>query len=356
MKRAAIAMLLFAVLRAEGQQNLGYWTAYALKSVTHYRQQIERGEPIRVLAIHRGAPIRKPQLDDPDLEVVDILGADDPTTRLDLFDRLAAKFSATPFECIVISGLQAHEVIKVEQFVRRQMRGPNRIAIVATTTNVRSAPLAVVGNNTFARLQALKAFRLLDGSPQVAPKMIIDNSPVLPERRAWVRCIAKTPRDEQTVSDADVCYRNAIGKKDTQKAVEWEEAIEDLGVALMIDGQEAIDKRVFKRGWGLERYFPRLALADFLSRLGDCHSVHREFEDPQSKSVAEMRAEIYARCPPPPTTHESLLFLDPLLRAIPPELRIAGAANHDLSRGVDGQSQLLPPFAPPIAWSDIALY
>jgi len=340
-RRLSLSLFLLATLRIAAAENLGYWTVHALGTVTYYRQQIDRGAPIRVLALHRGAPIRRPSLDVPELDVVDVLDAADPATTLDLYARISGAYDRRPFECIVISGLATAEVVTVEQFVRHQHRAQHRIAIVATTTDVRSAPFAVTKDNVaYARLQALKSYGLLDGAPR-AGATIIDRTPVQPGYRTWVHCIPRTPRDGETVSDEGVCYRNAIARRNATARPAWEEAIGDLAVAIMLDPKEAVDKVIYKRGWGYERYFPRLGLADFLSRLGDCNAVHRELDDPDSKSDAAMRRDVYARCP----RRTSLLFVDPQLGAIPSELGRAA-----------GDAELLPPFAPRIAWSDIALF
>ncbi|HEX7832141.1 MAG TPA: hypothetical protein VF787_20960, partial [Thermoanaerobaculia bacterium] len=268
MKRFVFIAMLLCATHLNAQQNLGYWTAYALGGIKYFNDKIERGEPIRVLAIGRSdAPVREPQLRYPELTIVDTLQADAPNATLDLAETLAGIHKITPFECIVMFGLKAHEIVRVEQFVRAQTRAGRRIMIVATSTDVRSAPLAVVGNRTYARLEALRAYRLLDGSPRQRAR-VIDSTPIQDEHRAWVRCLAPTPRDEATITQAGICYRNAIEKK--KSAETFEQAIEDLAVAIMLDGVEAVDKNVYVRGWGYDRYFPRFELADLLARLGQC--------------------------------------------------------------------------------------
>ena len=103
----------------------------------------------------------------------------------------------------------------------------------------------------------------------------------------------------------------------------------------MIQPDEAVDHQMYRRGWGYERYYPRLGMADFLARLPDCAAAHRELK--RSIASAELRKPLLQRCAP-----QSVLRLDPSLHAIPPEF-LGGA----------GAAEALPPFAPRVAWSDI---
>ncbi|HYK02158.1 MAG TPA: hypothetical protein VE974_10410 [Thermoanaerobaculia bacterium] len=314
--------------------NLGFWTAEALRGVAAYRGMIEQRKPIRVLALHRKQLIRGPELNDPRLFLTGILEIDEKRVPLDLYDRIAGAFARAPFDCIVLSDLSATDFLKVEQFVRNQ---PARIAVVATTMELRTAPFAVVNEVVYTRQLALKAYRMLDGTPRRGP-VVLDRVPIKPAYRRYVNCEAKNARENATWSDEGICYQNAIARRDKNQREEWEHAIADLAVAVMIQPDEAYDYQIYKRGWGYERYFPRLGLADFLARLPDCAAVHRELK--RSIASSEMRKPLLDRCPA-----QSVLRLDPPAGAIPSEL---------VSAGVDGDSELLPQFAPSVLWSDIA--
>jgi hypothetical protein len=309
--------------------NVGYWTAEALLGVREYRALIEQRKPIRVLALHRKQLIRGPELDDPRLSVAAILAVDE--TR-DLYDRIAGVFARTPFECIVVSDLTVTDFLKVEQFVRSR---PAPIAVVATTMELRTAPFAVVDDVLYTRQLALKAYRMLDGAPRRA-RVVLDRVPIKAAFRRYVNCEARNARENDTWSDEGICYQNAIARRDQDRREEWEQAIADLAVAVMIQPDEAYDHQIYRRGWGYERYFPHLGMADFLARLPDCPAAHRELK--RSIANAEMRKPLLDRCPA-----QSVLRLDPPAGAIPSELD-----------GTSGMTELLPPFAPQVAWSDIA--
>lgn len=327
-----LTCLLFAMCIAAfhaAAANVGYWTAEALLGVREFRARIEERKPIRVLALHREQLIRGPELDDPRLSVAAILEVDD--TR-DLHDRIAGVFARTPFECIVVSDLTATDFLKVEQFVHGQSAP---IAVVATTMELRTAPFAIVDDVLYTRQLALKAYGLLDGAPRRGP-VVLDRVPVKPAYRRYVNCEAKTVREHDTWSDEGICYQNAIARRDQDRREEWEHAIADLAVAVMIQPDEAYDHQIYRRGWGYERYFPHLGMADFLARLPDCAAAHRELK--RSIAGAELRKPLLARCPA-----QSVLRLDPPEGPVPPEL--SGSA---------GMAELLPPFAPQVAWSDIA--
>ena len=313
--------------------NIGFWTAEALRGVAVYRGLIDERKPIRVLALHRKQLIRGAELDDPRLSVAGILEVDDSKVPLDLYDRIAGAFARTPFDCIVVSDLSATDFLKVEQFVRSQ---PAPIAVVATTMELRTAPLAVVNEVVYTRQLALKAYRMLDGVPRRGA-VVLDKVPIKPAYRRYVNCEAKNARENDTWSDEGVCYKNAIARREKSQREEWELAIADLAVAVMIQPDEAYDHQIYKRGWGYERYYPRLGMADFLARLQDCAAAHRELK--RSIASPEMRKPLLDRCPA-----QSVLRLDPPARAIPSELYAAG---------IDGHPELLPPFAPRVAWSDI---
>lgn len=322
--------------------NVGFWVAEALRGVAAYRVLIEQRKPIRVLALYRQQLIRPRELDDPRLSLAGILEVDETRVPLDLYDRMAGTFARTPFDCIVVGDLSATDFLQVEQFVRSR---PAPIAVVATTMELRTAPFAVVNEVVYARQLALKAYGMLDGVPRRG-RVVLDKVPVKPAYRRYVNCEAKDAREHDTWSDEGLCYKNAIARRDKKQREEWEQAIADLSVAVMIKPDEAYDHQVYKRGWGYERYYPRLGMADFLARLPDCAAAHRELK--RSIASAEMRKPLLERCPA-----QSVLRLDPPARAIPPELRWTSAAGDDLSLGVDGHSELLPPFAPRVAWSDI---
>jgi hypothetical protein len=327
-----ILCLLFAMCMAAANAaaaNVGFWTAEALQGVAAYRALIEQRKPIRILALYRQELIRGPELDDPRLSVAAILAVDG--TR-DLYDRIAGVFARTPFECIVVSDLTATDFLKVEQFVRSQ---PAPIAVVATTMELRTAPFAVVGDVVYTRQLALKAYRMLDGAPRRG-QVVLDRVPIKPAYRRYVNCEARNARENDTWSDEGICYQNAIARRDQDRREDWEQAIADLTVAVMIQPDEAYDHQIYRRGWGYERYFPHLGMADFLARLPDCAAAHRELK--RSIASAEMRKPLLDRCPA-----QSVLRLDPPAGAIPSELG-----------GPAGVTELLPPFAPRVAWSDIA--
>jgi hypothetical protein len=323
--------------------NLGYWTAEALSGVAAYRGLMEQRKPIRVLALHRRQLIRGADLDDTRLSVAGILEVDETKVPLDLYDRLAGAFARRPFDCIVVSDLSTTDFLKVEQFVRGQ---PERIAVVATTMELRTAPFVVFNEVIYTRQLALKAYRMLDGAPRRGP-VVLDKVPIKPAYRQYANCQAKTARENDTWSDEGVCYKNAIARRDKNQRQEWEQAIADLAVAVMIEPNEAYDHQIYRRGWGYERYYPRLGMADFLGRLSDCAGAHRELK--RSIASLEMRKPLLDRCPA-----QSVLRLDSPARAIPSELYGATVAGNDLAAAVDGHPELLPPFAPRVAWSDIA--
>jgi hypothetical protein len=335
-------LLTLCIALEAAASNVGFWTAEALRGVAAYRQLIEQRKPIRVLALHRRQLIRGPELDDPRLSLAGILEVDESKVPLDLYDRIAGAFARTPFDCIVVSDLSATDFVKVEQFVRSQ---PARIAVVATTMELRTAPFAVVNEVVYTRQLALKAYGMLDGAPRRGP-VVLDKVPIKPAYRRFVNCEAKNARENDTWSDEGVCYQNAIARRGKDQRAEWEQAIADLAVAVMIQPDEAYDHQIYKRGWGYERYYPRLGMADFLARLQDCAAVHRELE--RSIASPEMRKPLLDRCPA-----QSVLRFDPPAQTIPPELYGTTASGNDVSAGVDGHPELLPPFTPRVAWSDI---
>lgn len=336
-----VCLLLTLCTALEGRaSNVGFWIAEALRGV--YRERIEQGKPIRVLAIHRKELIRVPELDDPRLALVGILEVDERRVPVDLYDRIAGAFARTPFDCIVVSDLPATDFLKVEQFIRGQRA---RIAVVATTMDLRTAPFAVVNEVVYTRQLALKAYGMLDGVPRRGP-IVLDKMPVKPVYRRYVNCEAKNAHEGDTWSDEGICYKNAIARRDARRREEWEQAIADLAVAVMIEPVEKNDHQIYKRGWGYERYYPRLGMADFLARLQDCPAAHRELK--RSIAGPEMRKPLLERCPA-----QSVLRLDTPQNGIPSELHRAAAAGSDVSGGVDGHPELLPPFAPRVAWSDI---
>ena len=343
MRMAKICLLLTMCTTLEAAaSNVGFWTAEALKGVAVYRERIDEGKPIRVLALHRKQLIRLPELDDPRLSLAGILEVDEANAGLDLYDRLAGAFARTPFDCIVVSDLTATDFLKVEQFVRGQ---PVRIAVVATTMELRTAPFAIVNEVVYTRQLALKAYGMLEGAPRRGP-VVLDRVPVKAAYRRYVNCDAKNARDNDTWSDEGVCYKNAIARRDASRREEWEQAVADLAVAVMIQPDEAYDHQIYRRGWGYERYFPRLGMADFLARLNDCAAAHRELK--RSIASPELRKPLLERCPA-----QSVLRLDPPALAIPSELGWSLNAGNELAAGVDGHPELLPPFAPRVAWSDI---
>ena len=318
--------------------NLGYWTAEALRDVAPYRAMIERGTPIRVLALHRQQRIHGPDLDDPRLVVAGILEVDETK---DLYGRISA-FARPPLDCIVVSDLSATDLLTVEEFVRSQTAP---IAVVATTMELRTAPFAIVKDVVYTRQLALKAYRLRDVA-QRRGLVVLDKVPVKLAFRHYVNCEAKNARENDTWSEERVCYENAIARRDANRREEWEQALADLAVAMMIDPDEAYDHQVYKRGWGYGRYYPRLGMADFLARLPDCAAVRRVLN--RTTASPELRKPSLDRCSAP-----SVLRLDAPVRPIPSKLPWTTVAGNDVSAIVHGHPELLPPFAPRIAWSDI---
>ena len=332
MKKISLLLTICIALDATAS-NLGYWTVHALSGVAVYRQMLEQRKPIRVLALHRRQLIRGPELDDPRLSLAGILEVDEARVPLDLYDRLTGAYARTPFDCIVVSDLSPTDFLKVEQFVRSQ-QAP--IAVVATTMELRTAPFAVVNEVVYARQLALKAYRMLDGVPRSAV-VVLDKIPIKPAYRRYVNCEAKNAREKDTWSDEEVCYQNAIARLNEKQRAEWERAVSDLAVAVMIQPDEAYDHQTYRRSWGYERYYPRLNMADFLTRFPECAAAHRELK--RSIANAAMRKPLLDRCPA-----QSVLRLDLPASAIPSELHAA----------VITDPELLPPFAPRVAWSDIA--
>lgn len=330
MKARLLVLLWFACEAAAS--NVGFWTAEALRGVTVFRTKIEQRKPIRVLALHRRQLIRGPELDDPRLALAGILEIDEAKVPLDLYDRVAGAYARTPFDAIVVSDLSATDLVRVEQFVRSQAAP---IAIVATTKELRTAPFAIVDDVIYTRQLALKSHRMLDGAPRRGV-VVLDRAPIKPAYRPYVNCTAKNPRENDTWSDEGVCYKSAIARRETTDRAEWEHAIADLAVAVMIRPDEAYDHAIYRRGWGYERYYPRLGMADFLARLPDCAAAHRELK----RSIASdaMRKPLLDRCPA-----RSVLRVDPPADTIPSER--FGA--------VGGDAELFPSFGPRVAWSDI---
>lgn len=329
MKRIALLLTMCIALDAAAS-NIGFWTAEALKRVAVYRGMIEERKPIRVLALHRRQLIRGPEFNDPRLSLAGILEVDDSR---DLYDRLDGAYARTPFDCIVVSDLTATDFLKVEQYVRSQAA---RIAVVATTMELRTAPFAIVNEVVYTRQLALKAYRMLEGVP-LRGVVVLDKIPIKPAYRRYVNCETKDARASDTWSDEEICYENAIARLGEKQREAWERAIADLAVAVMIEPDEAYDHPAYRRGWGYERYYPRLNMADFLTRFPECAAAHRELK--RSIASDRMRKPLLERCPAP-----SLLRVDPSLSAIPSELHA----------GVLADSELIPPFAPRVAWSDIA--
>jgi hypothetical protein len=338
--RISAVCLLLAICAAgeAAASNLGYWTAEALQGVGRYRTMIEQKTLIRVLVLHRKQLIRRSDLDDPRLFIVGIVEVDDTK---DLYDRIAG-FARPPLDCIVVSDLSATDLVKVEELVRGQTAP---IAVVATTMVLRTAPFAIVNDMVYTRRLALKAYRMSDGAPRRG-LVVLDKVPVKPAYRNYVNCEARNARENATWSEEGVCYENAIARRDASRREEWEQALADLAVAIMIDPDEAFDHQTYKRGWGYGRYYPRLGMADFLARLPDCAAVRRVLN--RSTASPEMRKPLLDRCPA-----QSVLRLDPPTLAIPSELSGPAVAGNDVSAGVDGHPELLPPFAPGVAWSDV---
>jgi hypothetical protein len=231
------------------------------------------------------------------------------------------------------------------------------IVIVATSRSVTTTPFVVEDDTLYARQSALKAYTL-DVMPPRPPArrlqvLYLDEQPIAPADEPYVRCRAATGIDARNARPEEVCYRNAAAKKKETTRDKWLEAIAELNLAVLFDGEEKKDHRPYERSWGHQPYYPRIDRADFLARMQRCPAVRREldrFTRPM-EGTAELRRKLDGICPAP-----SVVLLDPAADAVPSELWRAAAAGDDFTGGVYAEAELLPPFHPERSWVGLLTY
>jgi hypothetical protein len=324
-----------------GAKNVAEMAATLLRDVTGYSPALNDDSKFHIVVLYNeNSSLIKAMLTDNDVVITlpKKIILDDVYTQL-------AKIDAAEgwrLQCVIVVDLTPQQVIAAEQFAR------NRKLVIASVI-LPTSPDIYRGNVPFIfdvpqqvammRPRAVSSYGLRwkspppKGVPELGRETRFRNVDLCPP-------LVRDDRDDGSKQPYVVCHDNAFARLNDKKS--WQEGVRDLDAALLGQFVEQYDARVYPRGWGLKGYHPHIGLADYLSRYGNCAGAQRELKialmPKDAKKKADLEQRITAQCKPMAAMADERLSWSILAR----EDTGAAASEH------------LPPFTPPLIWSEIA--
>jgi hypothetical protein len=333
-----ITALLIAALPAAAA-NIGEWTAGLLRDVTGVKSGRGAEGKYHVLVLYRANA-----LDDADLRHPEIMAREVKAANAlpDLYQQMEALFGSGYFHCVVVADLLPQQVVIVEQFARDYAQtnpfGFVLISLIADTLERGRMPFVFDPRRRagFVRKPALGPYILKLKTSSRHPLVELDSAPPFDDLDRCVPLEARTKGEKQEV----ICTTNAFKVLDSPSRDVWVREIVDLEVAALYAFDERLDYRKYERAWGRDGYHPHVALAGYLSKLGDCAAVTRELLLARFLSTAEQQKttqRLQKQC--------SSIAAHVASGRVPPEAGLSIVIFR-------GDAELLPPFQPPLVWGE----
>ncbi len=315
--RIMIALLMVMPVEAAAA-NLGFWVVNALRTI---HPAPPHGDGFRVVTLSGNSRIASADLSAGQLRIVKEIDA----ARLSpggIYDLLGSIFADEAFDCIVMSDLKAHQLVAAEHFARAK-----RILLISSNRDVGVVPFAIdaAHNVVYRRLSTLKHYGL---SPaRHGPRMeLVSLDPI--------GCPANEQQRRLQWPPERVCYSNANDRQESPEREQWDTAIHELSVAIVIAPHEGIDHSAHRRQiWGRERYHPHYSRATFLGRFASCDIAELELSLSIVPDADKQR--VRQDC----ASRRSLLRLEDTL--------------DELAAAVRDETEPLPPVGPDFIWSGL---
>jgi hypothetical protein len=332
-----LAMFVIAAAQNAGAKNLAEMAATLLRDVvTGYSPSHTDDGKFHIVVLYNDY-----LLDDSMLRDNDVVAQKKKIALVDVYTQLRNIDAAEGrrLQCVIVVDLTPQQVIAAEQFAReRNLVIASVILTLFPDIDRGSVPFIFDVPQQVAMMRSLAVssygLRLKSFSPKGVPELARET-----RFRNVDRC-APLVRDDEGAYPYVVCHDNAFARMDDKKS--WQEGVRDLDTALLGHYDDQLDVKVYPRGWGLKGYHPHIGLADYLSRYGNCPGAQRELKialmPKDAKKKAELEQRIHAQCTAVAAMADERLSWSILARDD------TGAA----------ESEHLPPFSPPLIWSEIA--
>lgn len=333
-----ITILLIAALPAAAA-NIGEWTAGLLRDVVGVKTGRGADGKYDVLVLYRtkaldGTDLRHPEITVKQEKVDNALP--------DLYQQMESLFGSKYFHCVVVADLLPQQVVVVEQFARDYAQtnpfGFVLVLLIADKLERGRMPFAFDPdkNAGFVRKRALGVYYLDMKKSSRQPLLALDVTPY----QDLDQCV---PLEKQTSGKKMevICTANADKMRDSPSRDVWIREIVDLEVAVLYAFDEQSDHPKYMRAWGREEYHPHVALAGYLSKMGDCAAMTREL----------LLARFLDRTELPKRTQQ-------LQRQCSAKGAHFASGRIPREAGLSimvfrGDAELLPPFQPTLVWGEV---